>query len=72
MVSIKGSLGCVIIVELCCLTVFKKKIEYQREVQMCAGSVGSQIQILCKTIPCLVSNRTQSGEELFTITTCVQ
>jgi len=39
---------------------------------MCAGNVGVQIQILHKNIQYLVSNRTQSGEELFAITTLVQ
>jgi len=28
--SVKGGLGCVISVELCCLTVFKQKTENQR------------------------------------------
>lgn len=58
--------------KLCCLTVFKKKIEYQREVQMCAGSVGTQTHIVCKNVQHLVSDRTQSGEELFAVTMLVQ
>lgn len=58
--------------ELCCLTVSKKKIDYQREVQMCTGSVGAQTHIVRKTIWCLVSNKTQNGEELFTISTLIQ
>lgn len=47
-------------------------MEYQREVQMCPGSVGAQTHSVCKTILCLVSNRTRSGEKLFAITTLVQ
>lgn len=58
--------------KLCSLTVFKRKMEYQREVQMCPGSVGAQTHSVCKTILCLVSNRTRSGEKLFAITTLVQ
>lgn len=38
-------------------TYLKEKIEYQREVQMCAGNVGTQIHTVLKTIPHLMPNR---------------
>lgn len=63
-VSVKGGLGCWNC--QCCncealLFVFKKEIEYQREVQMYAGSVGTQTHVVCKNIQYLVSDRTQRG-----------
>lgn len=42
----------------------EEKIEHQREVQMYAGSVGTQTYTVLKNILCLVSKRAQSGEEI--------
>lgn len=69
--STRGVLGCIRIVEICCLALLRKKIEHWREVQIHAGSMSAEIQILRKTIQYLLPNSTQSGEELFAIITLV-